>query len=68
MILTILPGSLLCTIDQGVVDVCLVTIANDLGAPMDTAQWVLLIYLLMNASTVVLAGLCSLHKPHMSIC
>ena len=56
MILTILPGSLLGTIDQGVVDVCLVTIANDLNAPMHTAQWVLLVYLLVMASTAITAG------------
>ena len=56
MICTILPGSLLSTIDQGVVDVCLVTIAKELETPMHTAQWVMLIYLLVQASTQVVAG------------
>ena len=56
LILIILPGSLLGTIDQGVVDVSLVTIANDLGAPMRTAQWVTLVYMLVMASTQITAG------------
>lgn len=54
--LIILPGTLLGTIDQGVVDVSLVTIAKDLGTPMHTTQWVMLVYLLVMASTQVTAG------------
>ena len=56
LILIILPGALLGTIDQGVVDVSLVTIARDLCTPMHTAQWVSLVYMLVMASTQVIAG------------
>ena len=55
-ILTLMPGSLLTTIDQGVMDVCLVTIAKELATPLHRAQWVVLVYLLLSASTQVAAG------------
>eukprot|EP00315_Gephyrocapsa_oceanica_P042657 CAMPEP_0185530646 /NCGR_PEP_ID=MMETSP1366-20130426/104539_1 /TAXON_ID=38817 /ORGANISM="Gephyrocapsa oceanica, Strain RCC1303" /LENGTH=113 /DNA_ID=CAMNT_0028142311 /DNA_START=20 /DNA_END=358 /DNA_ORIENTATION=+ len=42
-ILTLMPGSLLTTIDQGVMDVCLVTIAKELATPLHRAQWVVLV-------------------------
>lgn len=56
MTVIMMPGILMGSVDQGIVDVCLVTIANTLNAPMHKTQWVLLVYFLVTASLQVTAG------------
>ena len=50
------PGLLMATLDQSVLDVSLVTIAEELGETLDRTQWIVLIYYLMSASSLSTFG------------
>eukprot|EP00656_Telonema_subtile_P043825 TRINITY_DN50127_c0_g2_i1.p1 TRINITY_DN50127_c0_g2~~TRINITY_DN50127_c0_g2_i1.p1 ORF type:complete len:579 (+),score=57.86 TRINITY_DN50127_c0_g2_i1:269-2005(+) len=50
------PGIILSVIDQSIVDVSLVTIADEMGKSIEETQWVILIYYLVSASTLSFWG------------
>jgi len=54
--LLVAPGVVLAMMDQSVNDVALITIAKELDETMAAAQWVVLIYYLVTASTLVTMG------------